>query len=72
MFIEYQLLSLFNFAFMCQENVHARNGLKSRFVIQKSEFVNVKSRKKDFIFRYTISTYTCFGLPIYPLKVSNP
>ena len=34
---------------MCQENVYAKNGLKSRFVIQKSEFVNVKSRKKDFM-----------------------
>ena len=50
MFIKYQLLSLFNFAFMCQENFHARNGLKFRFVIKKSEFVNLKSCKKDFMF----------------------
>ena len=35
---------------MCQENFHARNGLKSRFVVQKSEFVNLKSCKKDFMF----------------------
>ena len=66
MFIEYQLLSLFNFAFMCQENVHARNRLK--FI---SEFVNVKNRKKDFML-YNLKVHMFRPTNIYPLKVPNP